>query len=273
MVSRMGDARTQAELLTAAQEGDAAATEELLARHEKSIYRFGLRMCGSEEDAKEVLQETLLAAFRGLRTFRGEAELSTWLYQVARSFCTKARRRHVGGPAVHESLDDPGARQVEATGPSADARTHAKEIGQAIAAALEGLSETHREVVILKDVEGLSAEEIAKVLGEDVAAVKSRIHRARLELRKSLAALIGEGEGPTPCPELTELLSSYVSHDIDQATCDLIEEHLATCPNCTAACSDLQRTVSLCRRIPGDVVPDAVKRAVRKAVRQLAAEP
>src|SRR5262252_809509 len=105
-------ARTDEELLDAAREGNEEALEVLLARHEQRVFRFGLRMCGNEEDARDVLQETLLAAFRGVRQFRGDAQLSTWLFQVARSFCTKARRRGAGEPAVHEPLEGEAARGV-----------------------------------------------------------------------------------------------------------------------------------------------------------------
>jgi RNA polymerase sigma-70 factor (ECF subfamily) len=83
---------SDAELLDDVRKGDRAAIEALLSRYEASIYRFGLRMCGNEEAAREVLQETLLAAFRDLPTFRGDAAISTWLYQIARSFCIKERR-------------------------------------------------------------------------------------------------------------------------------------------------------------------------------------
>ncbi len=93
------------ELLAGAQRGDASMLDELLTRYEKSIYRFGLRMCGSEDAARDVLQETLLAAFKALPEFRGDAKLSTWLFQIARSFCVKARRRHVGEPAALDSLE------------------------------------------------------------------------------------------------------------------------------------------------------------------------
>jgi RNA polymerase sigma-70 factor (ECF subfamily) len=262
----MPSARTDRELLEAARRGDAQAVEQLLERYEKNIFRFGLRMCGSESDAKDVLQETLLAAFKGLPEFRGEAEISTWLYQLARSFCTKSRRLRAGEPATTASLDQPAARAAASSEALPDARAHAREIGQALQAALLGLSERHREVVILKDVEGLSAEEIAQVLGEDLAAVKSRLHRARLELRASLGVLLGEGATRAPCPELAETLSAYVSEDIDQAACTQIEAHLATCPGCSGACEDLRSAVSLCKRIPGDVVPEAVRKAVRHAL-------
>jgi RNA polymerase sigma-70 factor, ECF subfamily len=262
----MPGAKSDRELLEAARLGDAGAIEQLLERHEKSIYRFGLRMCGSESDAKDVLQETLFAAFKGLPEFRGDAEISTWLYQLARSFCTKSRRLRVGEPASTASLDQPAARSAASSDPLPDARAHAREIGQALQAALLGLSDRHREVVVLKDVEGLSAEEIAQVLGEDLGAVKSRLHRARLELRSSLGVLLGDVGARTPCPELAETLSAYVSQDIDQAACTQIEAHLASCPGCRGACEDLQSAVSLCRRIPGDVVPEAVRKAVRRAL-------
>ena len=90
--------RSEAELLDAVRAGQRDALEELLERHEPQIYRFGLRMCGTEDAAREVLQQTLLTAFRGLRSFRGDAALSTWLYQIARSFCIKSRRRRVDEP-------------------------------------------------------------------------------------------------------------------------------------------------------------------------------
>ena len=84
---------TDAELITRSQAGDRAALEELLRRHEKQVYRFGLRMCGDEEAAKEVLQGTLLSAFQQIGAFRSEARVSTWLFSIARSFCARQHRR------------------------------------------------------------------------------------------------------------------------------------------------------------------------------------
>jgi RNA polymerase sigma-70 factor (ECF subfamily) len=120
------------DLLSRAQAGDAAAMEELLGRHEKQIYRFGLRMCGSEDDARDVLQETLIAAFKHLPEFRGDADLSTWLYQVARSFCSRSRRRHVGEPARKDSLDAPAVRALASPAMPADAAAHARELGETL---------------------------------------------------------------------------------------------------------------------------------------------
>jgi RNA polymerase sigma-70 factor (ECF subfamily) len=262
--------RSDEELLAAVKGGDASATEELLARHEREIYRFGLRMCGNEEDARDVLQETLLAAFRNLSGFRGDARLSTWLYQIARSFCIKQRRPHSDVRA--EPIEPRVAHQVPSGEAGADERVHARQIGELLSAEIAKLPDGYREALVLRDVEGLSAEEAAAVAGVEVGALKSRLHRARLELRAHLAERLGERAvgGPPPCAELAQELSAYADADVDQATCTKIEEHLARCPRCAGACEALKRTVSLCRRIPGDEVPPAVRAAVRQALHSLA---
>ncbi len=184
-------ARTDEELLQAARAGDDAALEALLTRHERQIFRFGLRMCGNEEDARDVLQETLLAAFKGMHQFRGDAQLSTWLYQVARSFCTKARRRGAGEPSRHESIEGADAREVSVPASGPDDRAHAREMARVLQEALLALPESQREVVLLRDVEGLSAEEAARVVGIEVPALKSRLHRARLAMQERIATLLG----------------------------------------------------------------------------------
>lgn len=170
-------------LIEAIQSGDREAAEALLQRYESSIYRFGLRLCGDEEAAREVLQETLLAAFRHLPSFRGEAALSTWLFQIARSFCIKERR----GQRPTESLDAPAAASLEDPAAGPDLRAQAREVGTALAAAIASLSPEHREVILLRDVEGLPAEAAATQLGVEVGALKSRLHRAREALRARLA--------------------------------------------------------------------------------------
>ncbi|MBN1210773.1 MAG: sigma-70 family RNA polymerase sigma factor [Myxococcaceae bacterium] len=261
--------RTDGQLMEAARSGDGEAVDELLARHEKQVYRFGLRMCGSEDDAKEVLQETLLAAFRGIHAFRGDAELSTWLYQVARTHCIRLRRRRVGAPDEFQPLDSPAASGVAAGDATPDMVSHARQLGEVLQAAILALPEAQREVLILRDVEGLTAEEAAQVVGIEVRALKSRLHRARLQLREHLSTLMGEGaQGGEAqgCPELALELSEFAAQEVDQATCVRLEEHLSRCSRCAQACESLKRTVSLCRRLPGDEVPAPVRTAVRQAL-------
>jgi RNA polymerase sigma-70 factor (ECF subfamily) len=253
------------DLLERARAGDGRALDGLLERYQRQVFRFGLRMCGNEEDARDILQETLLTAFRSLRDFRGEAGLSTWLYQIARSYCIKSRRRGVAEPAVIEPLEKPEAKAIPSPEAAPDAKAHAREIGSLLQAGILSLPESQREVLVLRDVEGLSAEEAAQVLGIEVGALKSRLHRARLDLRGRLSAVLGSGDA-APCPELSEELAAYAAQEINQATCARIEEHMKACARCTASCTSLQRTVSLCRQIPGDEVPAPVRAAVRAAL-------
>jgi RNA polymerase sigma-70 factor (ECF subfamily) len=250
------------ELLEKARAGDPEALEELLKRHERSVYRFGLRMCGDEEAAREVLQETLLAAFENLRGYRGEAALSTWLYQIARSFCIKQRE----GEHRHESTDSREARAVPSPNSPADERAHALQMASLIQAAMRTLPPGAREVLVLRDVEGLSAEEASEVLDVSVPALKSRLHRARLALNAQLGAVLDAPEAQA-CPELSAELRASPDVEVDQALCLRIEQHLGTCARCSAACEALKRTVSMCRAIPGGDVPAPVKAAVRAALR------
>jgi RNA polymerase sigma-70 factor (ECF subfamily) len=213
-------------------------------------------MCGDEDSAREVLQETLIAAFRHLPGFRGQAALSTWLFQIARSFCIKERRGERPMVALDTELVD--------RAPTPEASAHAREIGQALSAAIAELPHDQREVLVLRDVEGLSAEEAAEVIGVEIGALKSRLHRARMALRTKLASVVAET--PEPCSELAQELSAYAAAEIDQATCVKIEEHLGSCPRCRGACDALKRTVSMCRSIPGDAVPAPIRAAVRGAI-------
>jgi RNA polymerase sigma-70 factor (ECF subfamily) len=255
------------ELVAAAQRGDRAAIEALLERHEPTIYRFGLRLCGDEESAREVLQETMLAAFKNLSSFRGEASVSTWLYQIAKSFCIKERRRPA---AAHAAGAEPPREDLADPGPGPDSLVHARRIGAALAAGIAALGDEQREALVLRDVEGLSAEEAAAVAGVQVGALKSRLHRARVELRAHLATILGEASevgGPPPCAALAQELGAYAGADIDQATCEQIERHLETCSACRGACEALKKTVGLCKRLPAGEVPQPVRAAVRRALR------
>ena len=263
--------QTEEELLAQARAGQRDAVEALLERHEPQIYRFALRMCGAQETAKDVLQETLLAAFKGLREFRGDARLSTWLFQVARSFCTKANRKRAGEPAVHEPLGAAGAEHLSADAhKSPEAIAHAREIGEVLRAALAALPEHYREVLLLKDVHGLPVDEVAAVLGESVPATKSRLRRARLELRGLLQGVLGDATPAAPCPELALELAGYAAGEIDRTTCERMEAHMERCPHCARACDSLKATVKLCSSVEGDVVPAPIRAAVRAA---LAAQP
>jgi RNA polymerase sigma-70 factor (ECF subfamily) len=267
---------TDTDLLDAARAGDRVALERLLARHQPRVYRFGLKMCRDAEDAKDVLQETLLAVARGLKDFRGASSVSTWLYTIARSFCIKKRRRSKFAPEAEESLDarEPGeeARQLPDPARPPDESLAGRQVEAALEAAIAALEPMYREVLVLRDVEGLSAPEVAEVMGLSVEAVKSRLHRARVAVREAVAPVLGapaaSPRAGESCPDIVRMFSQHLEGEISSTLCADMERHLAGCPSCAARCESLQRTLALCKATPLPVVPVKVQNDVRVALKR-----
>jgi RNA polymerase sigma-70 factor (ECF subfamily) len=221
------DSKDDDALLAAFRSGDESALAQLLERYAPSIHRFGVKMCRDPEDAKDVLQDTLLAAARGLREFRGGASLSTWLFSIARSFCIKKRRLRAGEPRETVPLDSEAGQAVIAACASPDDAAGDREIGAALEEAIVALEPIYREVLLLRDVEGLTAAEVATVLGIGVDAVKSRLHRARTAVRERLAPLLDPGEQAISggCPDVVNVLSEFLEGDIAPDQCAQMEGH------------------------------------------------
>jgi len=268
-------------LLERARKGDRNALEALLARHQAQIYRFGLKMCRDSEDAQDVLQDTLFAMARGVRDFRGASSVSTWLYTIARRFCIKKRRRSKFAPNALESLDSDASLEAgrladPAKGPDETLAGHEVEV--ALDQAIGALDPMYREVLLLRDVEGLTAPQVAEVLGLSVQAVKSRLHRARLAVRAHVAPILGVAAEPAAgttgrCPDILTLFSQYLEGEIGPAVCVSMERHLDGCAACRTACDSLKRTLALCRTSGEDVrVPVAVQESIKVALRDTLAK-
>lgn len=180
---------TDEDLVRRSGAGDRHAFEMLVTRHQSALYRFALRSCGGEREAEDALQDGLLAAWRGAGGFRGESSARTWLFQVVVNACHRRHRRRAGGPDRAEPLEAAGEVRDGGSGP--EERVGAREVGRAIDRALASLSPEAREVLLLRDVEGLSGEETAAALGVGLPAMKSRLHRARLDLKASVEQLLG----------------------------------------------------------------------------------
>jgi len=271
--------RAEVELVEAARSGSSEALEALLERHEARLYRFARRLCRHREDAEDVLQESLLAAARGLGGFRGASSIGTWLYTIARSFCIKKRRRSVFAPA-ELSLDSEAAlaaRGVADPRRRPDEALEASRLEAALERAIAALDRPYREVLLLRDVEGLSAAEVAEVTGLSVPAVKTRLHRARARLREALAPLMtARGEvaaaaSAKPCPDVVRLFSRHLEGDISPRTCASMERHLASCPRCEASCEGLKQLLRMCRTAPEPDLPADLQEKVRHAVHALVA--
>jgi RNA polymerase sigma-70 factor, ECF subfamily len=172
-------------LVVAACDGDRSAFDELVRRTYVDTYTLAMRLTAHEEDARDVVQETYLRAWKGLKGFRGDAQFSTWLYRITANTAytaVKRRRRH-RAEALDAMIDDPVETRIEAQ-PEESAEQSA--LLARLAVALEQLPPKLRVLVVLKDVYGLSHEEIADELGISVAAAKVRLHRGRKRLRDLL---------------------------------------------------------------------------------------
>lgn len=256
----------EAALIAAAQAGDGAALAALVASYQDRVYRFARRLCGDGDDARDVTQDTLATLAREVASFRGEARLSSWLFAIARSHCRRQRRPRADAPSA-PLVDD----AHPASAPDPEAATADAELARALEAALAGLADDQREVVLLRDVEGLTAPETAAALGLTVEAVKSRLHRARAALRDALAARL---EPPAPaapgCPDIATLWSRRVEDEVAPVDCAAMERHLEACPRCRGACAALRQTLALCQTAPAPV-PVEVQDAIRASLRALVA--
>lgn len=175
-------------LVRRAVDGDHDAYARLVELHRGPVFRFARRLAGDDSTAEDVLQETFLAAYRRLSTFRGEGSVRTWLLSIARNAALTTRRRRVGEPASYEPADTLMDLGLEAGWgqPSPEDRLVGLQSAVELDGALATIPEPEREVLLLRDVEGLSGEETAAVLDLTLAAMKSRLHRARLKLVAAL---------------------------------------------------------------------------------------
>ncbi len=259
------------ELVSRARHGDREALEAVLATLAPSVHRFGMRMCKNAHDADDVLQDTLISIATHLGEFEGRSSLSSWVFALTRSACTRRRRGLKNRP--HVSDDAIADRPDHA--PTPEARAAEEELSSALSSALDGLSDDYREVILLRDIEGLSAPEAASSLKISVDALKSRLHRAREALRAALRPLLEPASlaSPTSCPDVSLLWSKKLEGDLSQGDCSAMEKHLSMCPSCTTACDALKRALFACQRVRTEEVPAEIQDRVKAAVRAWAAQP
>jgi RNA polymerase sigma-70 factor (ECF subfamily) len=163
--------------------------------HVDLVYRFAHRLCGEPEAAKDLVQETFLNAYRGFEKFRGDAQVSTWLYTIASRACLRMRRRRKCAPERELSLeefiptsDGEFRLQIPIDGLSPEEALQNKQLRDALDTAINQLPKKYKMVLVLRDMEGLSAKEVGTIMGLNERAVKSRLHRARLFVRQQLSA-------------------------------------------------------------------------------------
>lgn len=178
--------RTDEELVEACLGGEASAFDVLVGRWEKKIRGAIYRFVGSEDEARDLCQEAFLKAYRSLASFKQEARFSSWLYQIALNLCRDRSRRRRGRTMVSlDEMQDGGAAMPE-RGPSALDLLQERDLSRMVARAVSSLADEQREVIVLKEYQGLTFLEIAQVLDLPISTVKTRLYRGLEQLRSRL---------------------------------------------------------------------------------------
>ncbi len=179
------------------QDGDVNAFGDLVAAYEKNVYNLALRMTGSAQDAEDMAQEAFLKAYSSLAGFRGESKFSVWLYRIVSNVCLDFLRKKGKRQTVSLSAEDDDGEDVVLdvpdTAQSPEALLEKKLTRDAVRRGLASLPEDARQILLLREIQGLSYEEIGETLGLEAGTVKSRIFRAR---KKLCAFLLDDGNIP-----------------------------------------------------------------------------
>ena len=184
-------AEVESVLIRKAKNGDIHAFENLIENHRKRVYNIAFKMLHNQEDAYDITQEVFIRVFKSMKEFREEASFSTWIYRITKNACLDELRKRKNKATVSmdedlETEDGTIKRQVEDCSPGPDALYESMELRDIVRTAIELLSDEHKFVIILRDLQGFSYEEIAKVLECPEGTVKSRINRARKALKEIL---------------------------------------------------------------------------------------
>jgi len=245
------------------QRGDDASVEQALALLQNTVFSFSMRVCGQREDAEDTMQEVLLKSVPQLSKFQSPKALLVWLYKVAKNRCLMTRRKSKFAPAQELSLDQlmPDRHELERL--TADGRIDPEafairsEEASRLRDAVQKLPPQYRIVLVLRDMEGLTDEEVAEITGVRSGTVRVRLHHARLFVRKELMRMwMPRGEKRAPaktqsgaqlrparCKAMFAELSDYLDEQLDESLCEEIERHMSDCGPCQAFLATLEATI------------------------------
>jgi len=259
--------------------GDNLALEEALALLQNTVFSFSMRVCGQREDAEDTMQETLSKLVPHFPKFESRFEnpkaLLVWLYKVAKNRCLMSRRRSKFAPKQELSLEElmPDRKEMErlSAGGTINPEMFAirSEEAKCLRAAIQKLPPQYRIVLVLRDMEGLTDEEVAEISGLRPGTVRVRLHRARLFVRKevmkarksprdrsvnALASRVGatSRHAPARCKAMFAELSDYLDEQLDDSLCEELEKHLKGCAPCKVFLASLQATIEGCRTSPAE---------------------
>ncbi|MBZ5707368.1 MAG: sigma-70 family RNA polymerase sigma factor [Acidobacteriia bacterium] len=262
--------------------GDDEALEQALALLQNTVFSFSMKVCGQREDAEDTMQEVLVKSVPYLPKFESPRALVVWLYKVAKNRCLMNRRRSKFAPKQDLSLEElmPDRKELEklSAGESINPEMFAirsEEVGR-LRKSIQRLPPQYRIVLVLRDMEGLTDEEVAEITGLRSGTVRVRLHRARLFVRKDLTKTLqphrktGQAAAsrstatdpprPARCKAMFAELSEYLDERLDDSLCEELEKHLDGCEPCQAFLASLKTTIETFRQLPSQA-PDRAKAA------------
>jgi len=247
------------------------AIPELLEAHGGKIYGLGLRLCGNPQDAEDLVQETFLRAFRAWGQFEGRSDPGTWLYSIAARACRRMQRKRSGEPRTIESISQllpsveaniPDLRSGDVSALDEQVREEAR---SAVELAIAKLPTSFRLPLVLKEIADFSLGEVAAVLDIKEATVKTRVHRARLMLRRELAEVLPDREAPPPdharriCIDLLRLKQEAMDRNAEFPLPSNV-----LCERCRATFDSLDLAHGLCIGIGRGELPEPLREQVLK---------
>jgi RNA polymerase sigma-70 factor (ECF subfamily) len=257
------------------QRGDDVALEQALGLLQDTVFSFSMRVCGQRQDAEDTMQEVLLKSVPLLPKFDSPKALVVWLYKVAKTRCLMSRRKSKFAPIRELSLEEliPDRRELEKlsteSGINPERFAIRSEEAGMLREAIQRLPAQYRIVLVLRDMEGLTDEDVAEITGLRAGTVRVRLHRARLFVRKELIKSwkpraghsIGSVEPhdtspeipkPARCKAMFAELSNYLDEQLDDSLCEELERHLDGCGPCRVFLASLEATIEQCRKSPAE---------------------
>ncbi|HEX7892684.1 MAG TPA: sigma-70 family RNA polymerase sigma factor [Terriglobales bacterium] len=264
---------------------DPDSLEKALTLLQDSVFSFSMRVCNQREDAEDTMQEVLAKSLSVLPKFDNPKALVVWLYKVAKSRCLMSRRKSKFAPAKELSLDelmpDRGelAQLAISGGINPEAFAIHSQEAQWLRDAIQKVPTDYRIVLVLRDMEGLSDDEVAEITGLRPGTVRVRLHRARLFVRKEISkrlqadrkvaaplppkAVISQPR-PAQCKAMFAELSDYLDEKLDDSMCSELEKHIDGCEPCKAFVESLQNTITALRDSAGQPPDPKLAKKLRK---------
>jgi len=248
---------------------DPKSLDLALALLQNTVFSFSMKVCGQREDAEDTMQEVLVKSLPYLPRFDSPRALLVWLYRVAKNRCLMARRRSKFAPKQDLSLDQlmPDKLELELLSKEGPASPEAQAIrnqqARRLRDAVQKLPPQYRIILVLRDMEGLSDDEVAEITGLQPGNVRVRLHRARLFVRKEVArdssairrprarkqAALPPSR-PASCKAMFAELSNYLDEQLDDSMCERLEQHIDGCQPCQVFLAQLQSTIEQLRAAP-----------------------